>query len=402
VVGRSMSEGQPHNPAVQGPRWEPGELRLNNAQVLGIDGVFRPGSVAIRDGIFVDPAHEEDLGVVSVDASRFWLTPGFVDAHTHLAWRTFDAADHEVRPVEERRSDAALNTGRTLRAGVTSIRDAGGLSAADLEPTTELRAALSLRPLGVEDARGPAHLRAEVSRLADAGATWIKVLATGGVGSGERVLEPIFDAEELHAIHAAADQAGLPVMVHAWGGDGLTWALDFGAASIEHAVLISEEQCRRAATQATVVVPTVWIYQDVANMIDTGLLPPVLAPATHRAVGEHPAAVRRCLEAGVELAMGTDAGLDSQHGRNLHELAALIEAGASVEAALLAGTAVGARLIGRPDLGVIKPGSPADLVCFSADPSTPATLRDPRTVSAVIADGRVVAGSVQGEPARRR
>lgn len=81
--------------------------------------------------------------------------------------------------------------------------------------------------------------------------------------------------------------------------------------------------------------------------------------------------------------MGTDAGLDTQHGRNLHELAALIEAGVPADRALVAGTLGGARLLGRSDLGVIRPGAPADLVCFDADPTRPEVLRDPSHVVAV-------------------
>lgn len=361
-------------------------LHLHNAQVLGGDGRFEQGSVTIFDGVFSgDPeaAHEQ------VDAAGLWLTPGFVDAHTHLAWRAFDAADRDRLSPAEKRHDAALNARRTLAAGVTSVRDAGGLSAEQAGELGGLRAALSVQMLGPEDAQGPAHLRGRVQQLADAGASWIKVLATGGVGSGERVLDPVFDATELKAIHAAAAHVRLPVMVHAWGGEALTQALDFGAASIEHAVLISEEQCRIAATQGAFVVPTVWIYRDLLAMIQSGTLPQALAPAARRAVEAHPSAVRRCLDAGVRLALGTDAGLDSQHGRNLSELAALIDAGVPTPTALLAGTAGGSRLLGRPDLGTLRSGSPADLVCFRADPSRPEVLRDPSQVVAVFVRGRL-------------
>jgi imidazolonepropionase-like amidohydrolase len=155
-------------------------------------------------------------------------------------------------------------------------------------------------------------------------------------------------------------------------------------------VLITAEQCRLAADVGAVVVPTLWIYADVLAMVEAGSLPSALAPAARRAVEAHPLAVQRCLEAGVRLAMGTDAGLDTQHGRNLHELAALVEAGVPAGAALLAGTSAGARLLGRRDLGVIRPGAPADLVCFNADPSHPAVLRDPSCVVAVYVRGQLV------------
>ena len=363
-------------------------LHLHHAQVLGSDGEFRQGSVTIADGVFGADGQSGDIP--QVDATTLWLTPGFVDAHTHLSWRAFDAADRDRLSPDEQRRDARLNAGRTLSAGVTSVRDAGGLAAAHAGELGGLRAAVSVQPLGAEDARGPAHLRGRVQQLADAGASWIKVLATGGVGSGDRVLDPVFDRIELKAIHAAAAHVRLPVMVHAWGGEALTQALEFGAASIEHAVLITEEQCRIAAGQGAFVVPTMWIYRDVLAMIQTGMLPSTLAAAAGRAVEAHPAAVRRCLDAGVELALGTDAGLDSQHGRNLHELAAMIEAGLPTGTALLAGTAGGARLLGRPDLGTLRQGAPADLVCFGADPRRLDVLRDPSQVVAVFVRGHLV------------
>ncbi|HEY3338517.1 MAG TPA: amidohydrolase family protein [Propionicimonas sp.] len=364
-------------------------VQFENAQVLGVDGRFRPGSVILKEGVF---GGDEDAAAVveRFDATGLWLTPGFVDVHTHLAWRAFDAADRDgLSPVEQARG-VRLNAGRTLAAGVTGIRDAGGLSAALAQEAGGLRAALSVEMLGASDARGPAHLRGRVQQLADAGAAWIKVVATGGVGAGDGVLVPVFDELELKAIHVTAARLNLPVMVHAWGGAALTRSLEFGAASIEHAVLITDEQCRLAADAGAVVVPTVWIYNDVLAMIEAGTLPAVLAPAARRAVEAHPVAVRRCLDAGVRLAMGTDAGLDTQHGRNLHELAALIEAGVPSEAALLAGTAGGARLLGRRDLGVIRPGAPADLVCFTADPGRPEVLRDPSRVAAVYVRGRLL------------
>lgn len=364
-------------------------VQLENAQVLGADGTFRPGTVILADGVF---GGVEDAAAVAerFDAAGLWLTPGFIDVHTHLAWRAFDAADRQRLTYGEQARDVRLNAGRTLAAGVTSIRDAGGLSAVLAEQVGGLRAALSVELLGADDARGPAHLRGRVQQLADAGASWIKVVATGGVGAGDAALVPVFDELELKAIHVTAERLNLPVMVHAWGGPALTQALEFGAASIEHAVLITDEQCRLAADVGAVVVPTVWIYADVLATAEAGALPSALVPAARRAVEAHPLAVRRCLEAGVRLAMGTDAGLDTQHGHNLHELAALIDAGVPAETALLAGTAGGARLLGRRDLGVIRPGAPADLVCFNADPSRAEVLRDPSRVVAVYVRGELL------------
>ncbi|MCA0294705.1 MAG: amidohydrolase family protein [Actinobacteria bacterium] len=358
--------------------------RITGAFVLGADGVFAQRDVDLDAGLVAAPGAEPDGAEVA--ASGLWVTPGFVDVHTHLAWSDFDA--HGPDPDGARRNRRA-----TLAAGVTTVRDAGGYGpdlARILAGTPGPRVALSIDILGPTDARGARHLRDRVARLADAGATWIKVAATGGVGAGNAQLEPVFAPDEFAAILAAADRAGLPVMVHAWGGPALDQAIDLGARSIEHAVYLTAAQAQRAASAGTFVVPTVWIYADVLRLASEGTLPSTLAPAAQRAVAAHPQAVRHCLEAGVRLAMGTDAGLPSQHGRNLHEVAAMIDAGVPADVALLAATAGGVRLLDPDADAPLTPGAPADLVLFDRNPAVPEALRDPEAVVAVVQGGRVV------------
>lgn len=341
--------------------------------VLGPDGEFAPNERRElgRDGIVLD-------------ATGCWVTPGFVDAHSHLAWSDFDAAD---RPTgeDERAGATAANQRATLRAGVTVVRDAGGYDpvlARRLAGRPGPRVSLSVDIIGPADARGERHLRDRVAALADAGAAWIKVAATGGVGAGTRQLEPTFSPGELTALMGAAAAAGLPVMVHAWGGSALDQAVEEGAASIEHAVFLTAGQARRIADVGVFVVPTVWIYTDVPRLAEAGVLPRTLAPAARRAVAAHPDALRHCLDAGVRLAMGTDAGLALQHGRNLHEVAAMVDAGVPAATALAAATTGGLTLLGET-------ASRGDLVVFSGDPGRPDVLRDPVAVLVVVRDGRV-------------
>jgi imidazolonepropionase-like amidohydrolase len=88
--------------------------------------------------------------------------------------------------------------------------------------------------------------------------------------------------------------------------------------------------------------------------------------------------------------MGTDAGMDHQHGANLQEVAAMIDLGVPPDTALVAATSGGATLLGQHDRGTIAPGYRADFVLFDRDPRLPEVLRDPTAVVAVALAGRLV------------
>lgn len=365
-----------------------GTLVIDGAAVLAADGSFAVRQVVARDGLVTDTPPAAGEPVVRIDGTGRWLTPGFVDAHTHLAWGAFEADGRPGPGSPAARDQAALAARATLRAGVTAVRDAGGLPTGQLGPPAP-RVQLSIAILGAADARGPAHLRDRVQRLVAAGADWIKVAATGGVGAApDRVLEPVLTRAELAAVVAAATRADRPVMVHAWGGEAVDWAIGLGVRSLEHAVHLTARQAGAAAAAGVTVVPTVAIYHQVLAMATAGEIDPRYAPAARAAVAAHPGAVRACLAAGVRLATGTDAGTNSQHGRNLAEVATLIETGVPAAAAVVAGTYAGARLLGLPE--PLRPGSPADLVVFDGDPRQPGVLRDRAAVRTVVLAGEVV------------
>jgi imidazolonepropionase-like amidohydrolase len=86
-------------------------------------------------------------------------------------------------------------------------------------------------------------------------------------------------------------------------------------------------------------------------------------------------------EAGVSVTLGSDC----VHGGVAQEMGYLVQAGFSPVEALTAGTASGAALLGRDDLGAIAPGSAADIVLVDGDPS--ADIGAAGRVRAVMTDG---------------
>lgn len=354
-----------------------------------------------------------------LDASGRWLMPGVVDCHTHLGWTTFlpededdddddrdedgaggTAADHPLASAAAR-TDAALlsraapGLAATLRAGVTSVRDAGGAASAIRDALVAGRLVgpqmqTAVATITDELARDPAALRARVRSLVAEGADWIKVVATGGVmapdGSED---ESPFDERDLRAVVDEAAGLGVRVMVHAWGGVALTHSIAAGVASVEHGMFLTERQADAGAARDVVLVPTLAIYSEVAEMARRGELPERVRARASRVVEAHPRAVRRAVEAGMTVAMGSDFGTTDQHGRNLTEIDHLAAAGLGAAGALVAATQAGARLLGR-GTGVLEPGQVFDAVLLTSDPTDTAVLRDRRAAETVFLAGAAV------------
>ncbi|WP_427017524.1 amidohydrolase family protein [Pseudarthrobacter sp. P1] len=101
--------------------------------------------------------------------------------------------------------------------------------------------------------------------------------------------------------------------------------------------------------------------------------------------------VATALQAGVRVAMGTDAAV-CPHGVNLKELGHLVELGMSPMGAIVAGTRNAATLMRLDDhISTLEAGKLADLVVTEVDPLTDIwSLADPANIGAIIQGGRLV------------
>ncbi|WP_337821705.1 amidohydrolase family protein [Amycolatopsis sp. A1MSW2902] len=247
------------------------------------------------------------------------------------------------------------------------------------------------RPPVVVD--GPEEIRRKVRELVRAGADVIKAATSGGVvsgGAGPKIAH--FRDDEIAMMVTEAAAAGLHVMAHAHG-DGAKAAVRNGVRSIEHGHFLHDETLEMMAERGTWLVPTLSAGVGLRQAVEAGAAgypDHIVEKIKERTEGS----VRRAVEAGVPIAMGTDAPL-YPHGENLLELELLVEQGMRPADALHAATLSAANLMGLgSSLGSLTPGKRADLVVVDGDPLDVRDLG--KRILAVYQDGRLVHAADRG------
>lgn len=404
----------------------PGSFVLREVQVLDESGSFTgPTDVSVVDGRIaaVGPDVQAN-GAASVDFSGLWLMPGVLDCHDHVAFSTVDMAEVLRTPVTRWTLESARNARATLEAGVTFVRDLCGADrglrdgiAAGLipGPTLQISVVLICQTGGHGDAYlggagleatlvppypgrppylvdGPESMRHVVRATLRAGADWIKLATTGGlVSEHDEPLVAELTPEEIAVAVFEGERKGKPVSAHAYGGKGLSNAVEAGVRSIEHGGFLTEEQAQLMAERGCFLVPTLSAMRDCLRWAEEG----VLTPAQCRKILDFGLEMGECVriakEYGVPLACGTDYIDRGQHGRNLEELVLMHRAGLTVEETLLAATVGGARLCGVDrDRGRIARGYVFDAIVLDDDPGDLEGLAEPGAVTGVFRAGRAV------------
>ncbi|MEC0331600.1 amidohydrolase family protein [Paenibacillus macerans] len=348
---------------------------LNQVHIAGIAG--KRFDITIQDGRF---ASIVETGPHRAEAESpgqdLWISPGVIDLHTHLAWTDFDHADQLKRDPHEIEVMQAQAFAATLRTGVTTARDAGGIRPGTVRHIVQhyghpLRVHTCSDMLGAADARrGLGHLEQRLQQIFDTGAGWIKIMATGGLGAPtEKVLDPIFSEEEFAFIVRHAHAHHKQVLVHTWGGVTIDWSIAAGVESIEHGMFLTEDQAGRLAASGVAFVPTTSIYRIAADPKGVLALNQAICDRAARAAEAHPKAIAYAQRAGVRIGFGTDYATPLLHGHNLQELDTLMEYGLSWSDAWQAATTNAAEILGSGcELGRIAEGYLADAILFNADP----------------------------------
>jgi len=332
-----------------------------------------------------------------VEGAGRTLLPGLIDTHVHLQFdggSDFEKESKELTTAGFAAVKAAVNAKRNLDAGVTTVRDLGGMGGASIDVAKAVAAGLIPGPRilasghaltvtgghghNVAFARevdGVDAMRRAVREEIRHGATTIKLIATGGVLTpGIPESFTAFTSEELEAAVREAHQRDHPVAAHAIGADGIRAAVLAGVDSVEHCNQLTPATAREMATRGTFRSPTICAIRGILDHPDE--VPEYAVEKAARIEADSRKSHRTALGAGVRHVCGTDAGTPfNPHGNAAQELLHMIDWGMRPLDALRAATATGAELLRLDDVGTIEAGKRADLVLVDGDP-----VDDPRAL----------------------
>ncbi|SDK04605.1 Imidazolonepropionase [Jeotgalicoccus aerolatus] len=381
-------------------------------------------SVIIENGKFTGIGNDvESANAEVIDGGGKYMLPGMIDTHVHLSTEFKPLAERVATPFSYQFYEAAQSAERTINAGITTVRDALGSSlgfkqAINNGLVTGPRMQVSVNALSITGGHGDGYnysgidlslvkpyegmpdgiadgvdeVRKKTRELLRAGADVIKVMATGGVSSPTD--HPKFTQYSLEELKVIVEEAqfrnGVKVMAHAQGLEGIKNCVEAGIHSIEHGIYLDDEVIEKMIEKGTYLVPTLLAPVSVIEFADELGISEAGLKKSKEVMEDHKASFKKAYDAGVKIAMGTDAGV-FKHGTNLRELELMVESGATPMDAIVMSTKNAAECMEIENLGLVKEGYIADFILTESNPlENIGILKNNDEIKVVAKDGKVL------------
>ncbi|RTX72679.1 amidohydrolase family protein [Mammaliicoccus sciuri] len=360
-----------------------------------------------------------------IEGNGQYLLPGMIDSHVHVMLEMEPLERRLATPFSYNFYKAIDHLKRTVDAGVTTVRDALGADLGLKEAVNDglilgPRLQISVNALTITGGHGDSYtksgiqlpilqdgypglpssicdgvneVRKKAREMLRAGADVLKVHATGGVTSAtDHPDYTQFSLEELKVIVEEAQfRNNRKVMAHAQGLQGVKQCIEAGIHSIEHGIYLDDEAVQLMKEKEMYLVPTLLAPLSVIEFAEELGMSENSIKKSKQVMQDHIDSFKKAHQAGVKIAMGTDAGV-FKHGTNLRELELMVEHGMTEMEAIVSSTKTAAECLGYDeDLGTIEVGKKADFILLDQNPLEDIkVLKDPNNIKVVSIDGQIV------------
>ena len=314
----------------------------------------------------------------------YFLMPGWIDAHVHLALDSLDfyqCLENWAQPtlIEENIQGFLKHY---LEKGIVAIRDGGDLPGFSWRAKNRVNEGVWIGPwvISVHEAVNRAGMygrflgrgfkdilewKEKEKDFFDQGIDQLKVVVTGLIRFDDyrRVGPTQWKVEELTEFVDAAHGRGVLVMAHASGEEGISVAIASGVDSIEHGYYMTTGQLKQMGEKGIAWVPTV---APIGNLLkypterysvhEIGTLKQILETQLDK--------IHEAYYLNVRLGVGTDAGAyQVPHAEGLYdEMDWIIQAGIPKLKVYRMATHENARILGSPELGRLDVGTSMSLL----------------------------------------
>lgn len=343
----------------------------------------------------------------SIDLSDATVTPGLIDAHTHLnaiEWRNFEREMLYNSPAWKGMA-VLYNAKKALRRGFTTVRHCGtnsndayaSVDAKRLIETGHFEGArlviaphyitctnshgdishrVAMNPsLGEQlwqnypgRGCGPYEFRDVVRTEVKYGADYIKIFANGGFSTPNDSPDDLtLCPDEIKEIIETAHQLGKTVTAHAYASDTIRLLVELGIDGIEHGSLLDDPEVISMMEEKNVyLIPNFATYDEI--LFGSEELISRMIPSLQKKIPLYSARMLRSREMIMNSNIRMGYGTDFVSGRYCYqcgyEFKSWMRYNANPLRVLRAATSVNAKIVEIPEVGMIKPGYLADIAAW--------------------------------------
>ena len=349
-----------------------------------------------------------------------FVIPGLIDTHIHLDMHGMADTYHESLVEDKLRTiRATIEMGNTIRAGITTVRNAGSANYIDIAVRKAVEEDLIVGPrilasgkiicmhsAGNEyfeglyyEADGVDENRKAAREQLKQGADLLKVMATGAImNPGGVPGAPQLDKDEIQAVVNEGKKVGKHTAAHAHGAKGIKNAVAAGVRTIEHGTLADEEALQMMLEKGVFLSSTLSSNFWMLNARSRNEVPQFMSEKAEEVAKIRRENLHRAIAMGVNVMMGTDAGTPYNfHGRNAMELVQYVKVGLMDEMdAIIASTRTAADGIGLLDqIGTLEEGKYADCVVLRENPlKNIESIASLENIYLVFKEGSLISGEV--------